>query len=452
MPYVSARSVPQCTTLGKGFRRAAEWLHRWRDVTCLLLLLLPVAVGATPPLDPQSQYLFGDWGGLRPGLADKGITFNFAYTAEMAYNLAGGYDRNNLLAHADQFTAGIQLDLSTLLDIPDAEFTLTLTDRNGDNLTNERLVDPATGAVSSVQEIYGRGNIARLTQLWYRQGWFDDGLTMKLGRIPLSGDFATLDSDFQNLYLGNSQPGNQAGAILYNWPVSQWGLIVKATVSDDRYLQLGVFDQNPENMEPDHGLALYRHGTEGVLVLMELGWSPSSGFDDLPGKYKIGAYYTNAEATDYEDGGTIGRRFGTYFVIQQQITGHGGKRGLTLFAQGTWNDTKTAFITYYASVGGTYQGPFAARPKDDVGLGLVYAKVGNAYVDSVTAGNSVLPGPGAPGYVPPQSSEWDAELYYGVHLAPWFTVRPNLQYVIHPGANTRVENAWVLGTRVDLVF
>lgn len=436
----------------RGIKRATAWLRQWRSVACLLLLLLPGAVGATPPFDSDSQYLLGDWGGLRPALARQGVTFNFGYTGEIAYNLDGGFDESGLLAYADQFVAGMRLDLTTLLGLPHAVFQLTLTNRNGENLANERLVDPATGTVSSVQEIYGRGNVTRLTQLWYQQSWFEGGLTMKLGRIPLSDDFATLDSHFQNLYLGSSQPGNQAGSIWYNWPVSQWGVVMKATSDSAYYLQVGVFDLNPENLDPDSALSLYHDGSEGVLVPVELGWTPSSGPGGLPGKYKIGVYYSSAEATDYDDGGTTGSRHGIYFVVQQRITAYQDGRGLTVFVQGSWHDDEAAYISHYASAGATYQGPFAARPKDDIGIGLAYAEVSDNYVGSITAGNASLPGPSAPGYVPPQTNEWNAELYYGVNLAPWLTVRPNMQYIIHPGANTRVEDAWVLGTQVNLVF
>ena len=121
-------------------------------------------------------------------------------------------------------------------------------------LARNGLGDPATGGVSSVQEVFGRGNVTRLTQLWFQQGLFGGALEYKLGRIPLSDDFATLESRFQNLYLGSGQPGNQAGAVWYNWPVSQWGGRVKVQDGARRYLQLGVFDQNPENLDPDQAL------------------------------------------------------------------------------------------------------------------------------------------------------------------------------------------------------
>ena len=39
------------------------------------------------------QYLFGDWGGERTALAEKGITFDFFYISDMQANPSGGIHR-----------------------------------------------------------------------------------------------------------------------------------------------------------------------------------------------------------------------------------------------------------------------------------------------------------------------------------------------------------------------
>tara|TARA_R110001606_G_scaffold171956_7_gene318101 strand:+ start:2368 stop:3681 length:1314 start_codon:yes stop_codon:yes gene_type:complete len=420
----------------------------------LLLAALAGSVHAAAPLDPQGDYLLGDWGGLRDHLKRDGVAVDLGYTSESAYNLDGGFNRDHKLAYADQFALGATLDLDKLFGLRDALLQITLTNRNGEDLTAERLVDPASGQVSSVQEVYGRGNVTRLTQFWYQQRFLDGGLTVKVGRIPLSDDFATLDTGFQNLFLGASQPGNQAGEIWYNWPVSQWAAQARLAGANETYLLAGVFDLNPENLDPDNGLDLYNHGSQGVIAPLELGWEPEHGPGGLPGKYKIGAYYSNADAPDYRDGGDSGRRYGAWFVIQQQVTRRAGDRdrGLSLFVQGTWNDERTAYAERYVSTGATWSGPFDARPHDDAGIGLAYARVGEPYVDQATAGNIGLPGPGAPGYVPPQGEEWNAELYYGFQLTPWLAVRPNLQYIVHPGANNRVDDAWVAGAMFNVTL
>ncbi|WP_146038893.1 carbohydrate porin [Pseudomonas fluorescens] len=39
-----------------------------------------------------------------------------------------------------------------------AEFKLAITDRNGQNISNDRMGDPRIGTLSSSQEVWGRGH------------------------------------------------------------------------------------------------------------------------------------------------------------------------------------------------------------------------------------------------------------------------------------------------------
>ena len=55
-------------------------------------------------------------------------------------------------------------------------------------------------------------------------------------------------------------------------------------------------------------------------------------------------------------------------------------------------------------------------------------------------------------YMPVRHSEWDAEIHYGFALAPWFTIRPNLQYVVQPGGVKEVDNALIAGVKFITKF
>ncbi|WP_262927289.1 carbohydrate porin [Phytohalomonas tamaricis] len=404
----------------------------------------------------DSPWMFGDWNGKRSELSNKGIDFDLRYISESAWNAHGGYDHDRTVRYSDQWTAGINFDLDKLLGISNAEFQFTLTDRNGDDLTADRLVNPAAGNVSSVQEVHGRGNITRITQLWYRQRFYDDALAIKVGRIPVGDDFAVIDSNFQNLFLGSGEPGNQAGGIWYNWPVSQWATTARWNFSPAYYAQIGFFNINPSNLDTDHGLDLKHSGTTGTLIPVEFGWTPKLGAEGLAGKYKLGGYYSTADATDYDadDEGTKDYRVGAYYVIQQQVTTHNGdaSRGMSLFSMGTWNDKDTAYIDKYISIGMSYTGPFDARPKDDFGIGLAWANVNDNYDRYTRRSNEDLAGPASPGYLVAQGEEYDAEIYYGFHMANWLTLRPNVQYVIHPGGNSDTDNAIVGGFMAKVDF
>jgi porin len=401
---------------------------------------------------PDSPYMFGDWGGERTALEDAGVSFDFGYVGEAATILDGGYRDSHVSKYADQFSVGANFDLDRLLSIPDAEFQFTVTNRNG-HTANDRLSDPgATVGGSNVQEVQGRGPVTRLTQFWYRQRFFDDALAIKLGRIPFGDDFATIDSNFQNLAFGGAQPGNW-GNNIYNWPIAQWAAVVRANITPEWYAQVGAFNINDSNLENDNGFDLRTSGTEGTLFPMELGYTPK--LNGLAGAYKLGFYTQNVDNRAYGDGPadrTSDTNTGLYYVVQQQVTTRDGNpdRGLTLFSMGNTNHGDTAGIDRYVSVGATYDGPFDARPQDDAGIGLAYLHVNDGVNDYVDYHNATPAGSLSP--LPRQGHEYDAEVYYSVNLTPYLTLRPNLQYVVNPSAVDSVDNAWVAGTTIKATF
>lgn len=96
-----------------------------------------------------------------------------------------------------------------------------------------------------------------------------------------------------NLSFCGTAPGNLVGDYLYNWPINQW--TARLRVSDrDRYVQTAVYKVNPKNLDNRFTLG-YLHGATGVLVPVELGWMPRIGAAQLPGFYKIGAWYSNVK-------------------------------------------------------------------------------------------------------------------------------------------------------------
>lgn len=432
----------------------------------LALLSLAGAAQAAAAFDSDSPWMLGDWGGKRSELSRQGYDFKLDYTSETAANLHGGYDHDKATRYSDQTTLSAHLDLQKLLGWHDAEFQLALNNRNGDSLGNDRTGDPRTGTLSSSQEVWGRGSVTRLTQLWYQQKFFDQALSIKLGRFNEGEDFNTMPCDFQNLSLCGSQVGNYVDT-WYNWPISQWGMRVKYQIDPQLFAQIGVFEQNPSNLENDNAFKLSGSGTEGAVVPVELVWTPK--IDGLPGEYRAGYYYSSADSQDvYKNAagrsaaleGTAYRssssKHGMWLNFSQQVTSQASdqSRGLTLFANGTLHDKKTNMVDNYVSLGMVYKGPFDARPQDALGLGVSRIHVNPAYRKNASAQNqaAAVYDYDDPAFMPLQDTEYNAELYYGIHVANWLTVRPNLQYVRHPGGVDRVDNALVAGAKVQLSF
>ncbi|EQC0148174.1 TPA: carbohydrate porin, partial [Pseudomonas aeruginosa] len=318
--------------------------------------LLCNAAHAAEAFSPNSKWMLGDWGGKRTELLEKGYDFKLEYVGEAAANLDGGYDDDKTGRYTDQFALGVHMDLEKILGWKATEFQFTVTERNGKNLSNDRIGDPRAGHISSVQEVWGRGQTWRLTQLWLKQQYFDGALDVKFGRFGEGEDFNSFPCDFQNLAFCGSQVGNWAGSIWYNWPVSQWALRVKYNFAPDWYVQVGAYEQNPSNLETGNGFKMSGSGTKGALLPVELIWQPKVGAEQLPGEYRLGYYYSTAKADDVYDDvdgqpqGLTGNDFksrgskhGWWVVAQQQVTSHNGdaSRGLSLFANLTVHDKAT---------------------------------------------------------------------------------------------------------------
>ncbi|MFF7064039.1 carbohydrate porin [Pseudomonas sp. NPDC008258] len=433
----------------------------------LALSALATPVGASEMFASDSPWMLGDWGGTRSELLEKGYDFTLGYTGEMGSNLHGGYDHDRTARYSDQFTFGSHLDLDKILGWHDTEIQLTITERHGDNISNDRINDPRVGGFTSAQEVWGRGETWRLTQMWIKQKYFDGALDVKFGRFGEGEDFNSFPCDFQNLAFCGSQVGNWVGGIWYNWPVSQWALRVRYNLTPELYAQVGVFEQNPSNLESGNGFKLSGSGTQGAVMPVELVWTPR--IQGLKGEYRAGYYYSNAKAQDVlkDSNGqpaalsgaayrSSSSKHGMWLGAQQQVTSLASdqSRGLSLFANATVHDKKTNAIDNYVQAGLVYKGPFDARAKDDIGFALARVHVNPAYRKNARLANQAagLDDYDNPGYLPVQDTEYSAELYYGIHLADWLTVRPNLQYIRHPGGVSQVDGALVGGLKIQSSF
>lgn len=407
------------------------------NLFCFSALTLSVAIGsahAANAFDPASPWMLGDWNGQRTALKEQGYDFSLGYTGEMASILDSKKTSSHGTEYSGQLAIGTHFDLNKILGWEDTEAQVTITYRDGQNLSNTA---PAlNGQLSSVQEVWGREQTWRLTDLWIKKKFFDQTLDIKVGRFGEAEDFNSFACDFQNLALCGSQMGNWGGDQWYNWPVSQWAARVKYNISPALYAQVGVFEYNPENLKRGKGFNLSTDGSHGALIPAEVVWTPKLGVEQLKGEYRAGYYYSTADANEFDGQGnslnTTGHQQGGWISVRQQLTSHQGdtSRGLSAWTNLAFFDDKTNTISNMQNVALSYIGAFDARPKDEIALGF-----SRIHKDVADLGN-----------------EYNTELYYGIHANNWLTIRPNVQYVRHVGAEKNGNNAWVGGIKFQTDF
>ena len=436
-------------------------------LACQLSAIVALGLGASSvyadeAFSADSKWMTGDWGGERTRLIEQGIDIKADYVGEVGANLHGGYNDDKTARYSDQFGLGVALDLQKLWGWDNTQAKIQLTNRNGQNISNDRVGDPRAGTLSSSQEVYGRGHMVRLTQLWIQHQFLDGKLDVKAGYFGEGEDFNTFPCEFQNLAFCGSQVGNWATNLWYNWPVSQAALRVKYNITPELYAQIGAYNQNPSQLEHGNGFKLSGSGTKGTVLPVELVWSPK--VNDLPGESRVGYYKSTAPADDVkvnitndgQDYRVRDSKHGYWFVVQQQLTSHNGdaSRGLHIAANATFHDKQTNIVDNYQSLMFVYKGPFDARPKDDIGIGAARIHVNDDVKKSAELINASI---GAtdysdPLYTPLRNTEYNYELNYGFHVTNWLTVRPNLQYITHPGGVDQVDNALVAGLKIQSTF
>lgn len=439
-------------------------LFRW---AVFYVGLLSCNAYAAAAFDPSGKYMSGNWGGARDALSEEGYDFNLDYVGMAASNLSGGADSHVTMRYADQLALGMSMNLEEVLNWDKADFRLTVTERSGRNISNDRISDSRATMFSSAQEIWGRGQTWRLTQMWIRKRLFDESLDVKFGQFGEGEDFNVLPCDFQNLSFCGSQVGKRVGDIWYNWPVSQWALRIKYHLTPDFFAQVGVFEQNPSNLEVGNGFKLSGSGTKGAVFPAEVVWSPT--VHGLPGRYGLGYYYSNAKANDVYlgsdgfpqplSGGAFKShqsKHGAWVSAQQQVSTHGGsqERGLSISLNWTVHDRATSKVQDSQQMTMVFKGPFDSRLKDDIGFGISRIKVNGDVRKRARLVNSLngVDDFDDPRFIPIQHVEYNSELYYGIHLTDWVTFRPNVQYVKYPGGVREVDSALIMGLKIQSKF
>nr|WP_228703828.1 carbohydrate porin [Acinetobacter larvae] len=395
-------------------------------------------VHAAEVFSHQRNYMLGDWNGKRSELQQQGYDFSIGYTGEFASLFDAKYANHHADAYTGQLSLVAQFDLDKILNWQDSEAKIAVTYRDGHSLSQTADAlngqnDTAVGQLSSVQELWGRGQTWRLTDFWIQKKFLDQRLAIKLGRFGEAEEFNSFDCKFQNLALCGSQVGNWAGDQWYNWPVSQWAMRVKYAIQPDLFVQAGVFEHNAENLKRSKGFNLSSKGSNGALLPIEVIWQPM--FSDMAGEYRAGYVYSTVDRSSQDT--AIDQKQAYWMSAKQQLSTVDGNnaRGLSAFIQATWfegdaDNPDDAQIADMQNIGLSYVGLFAARAQDELAIGV-------SRIHKQQTGFS---------------HEYNSELYYAVQVNNWLTIKPNIQYIHHIGALKSGNNAWVGGIKFDSSF
>ena len=377
---------------------------------------LPVQPASPPPAaSSYDDKLTGDWGGERQRLEQAGISLNAQLVLVGFENSQGGIRTGAV--DASTFDLNLALDTEKAFQWAGGLFYVDLDDHAGQNpsalLTGDKQIFDKLNFRSYVQ----------IFELWYQQRLFNDWLRLKLGKIDANTEFSVIDNGLPFLNSSTqvsptiipfpTTPDPMPGATAFFTPGKVWYASFGAFYAN-RSDTFGDFIGHPESVQLTNG---------GTLLIGETGvrWqhAPLLGAD---GNLKLGAWEHTGTFTAF-DGSQLKGADGYYVVADQTLwqpaQEPAQRRGVRTFVEAGRTQSSVSFIDWNISGGATWTGPLAVRPDDILGFSASYAHLS----------------PQAELHYP---YELALEWLYQIPLKKWMTLTPDLQYIIHPAAATRM--------------
>jgi len=424
------------------------WAHRTRsdDDT-----EAPAGTRSLGPLPFQlilpREHLLGDWYGSRTWLEDHGITPILTFVTDSLGNPTGGKEQG--FTTANNVGLDLNFDLEKLCRFEGASLLVSMSYRFGGSLSANYIHN-----VFTVQQVFG-GETFHIINIAYLQKLFDDRVEFRLGRIATGDDF--LVSPYNYVFVQNGFDGNPV-SIFFNspgmtaYPNDAWGALVKVRPTARTYVMGGVYNGDPSIRDnSNNGADFSMDGP--VFAIGEAGYQPNSvpGDTGLIGNYKAGFWYDNSLYTDFNTGAVNRGNWGFYGMFDQVLVRFGdpsNHRGFGVAGSFLASpDQSISQMPYFFTCALVTRGIFPCRPRDIIGLGVVYGHFSNDLEDSQRRAQQLDPTVGV------QSYETVLELTYRLALlksALYF--QPDLQYVFRPGGTGQISDALVLGAQVAVNF
>lgn len=391
-------------------------------------------------------------------LSDYGINLNASYLGEFADNPTGGARQG--ADYAGQVAFGADFDMKKLVGISGGSVHLLFVQRHGNSLAAQTIDNGV-----AVQQIYGGGQTFQLARFTYEQRLFDDKIDIEVGRTDLNGKFdqSELYCEFQsNGYCANPR-GMAKDVSTSFFPAAVWGGDAIFNPTRHIYMMVGAYQSDPSlNPYANHGFDWSTQNSTGFVLPIEAGvkWrTPGAMFDN---RYDVGVIFdrTKYSATTpfkvpFYDPSELFGRSGVYVQGQQMLwqAAPDSFRGIYGFAQtmfGTSGDKQIS--NFEMQTGIVWEGPFATRPNDDLGIAFQELLYNNNYIDALQE-TRIKEG----GTERPYSTMDMAEINYAVQVNPWLNIMPNFQYVVHPDGlafstypTKNLPNAFVTGLQFTI--
>ncbi|MDI2091392.1 carbohydrate porin [Commensalibacter oyaizuii] len=436
-------------------------------------------------LHPEdNDMLLRDMWGVRPWLAQYGITFTAVDINEVWGNPSGGIKQG--AGYEGMTTLTLNWNPEKLLGIKHGVFNISALQIRGRQFTGENL-----GDLNNISGIEANRS-TRLWELWYQQGFWNDKFSIRIGKLSLDQEFNI--SDYATLFLNSSfgwsminSVDTYSGGIDY--PLAAPGIRFAFQPNDNWTNLFAVANDNPNDSsfcnpsgpftcdpQEKHLSGTHFNFTTGVFVINELQYHLNPATDDnknngYPGTYKLGAYFDSAGFPDQRfnakkqllgDANTPQTMFmhrhswSVYGIADQMIwrSRHNPIKSVGVFGRIQTSPGDRNPINLGGDAGMVYKGLFN-KEHDSIGFGWGFGSFGNR-ARQYDRDYKYFTNPNWR----TRKTEHHIELTLQVEATPWLELKPDFQYIFNPGgglilnegSHKRIQNEAILGLRTTVNF
>jgi porin len=412
--------------------------------------VLPTTTTATPS-SPEGltethnslldlDLMTGDWGGLRTELENDGMKLSPTYIGEVFGNPSGGARQG--VIYDGLLNVALDLDLERMSDGGVDGLTLHA---NALYIHGTSLSEQYVGDFSNTSNIAGYNSL-RLQELWLQKWFWERRLSLKVGNMAVDNEF--FQSSSASLFLsGTFGAFTFVANNVFNppvYPLASPGVRLQFLPTSNFYVMAGVYGMDV-NSDPatnnQNGTRFALTAGSGLLVMSEAGYLLNQSPNDrgLQGTYRLGSFVHTFDYPTFA-GGSAGTDYGVYGVMDQQIYTR-AEQAVSFFVRSGGAPSNTNLVDYYAEGGFNFTGFFPGRNSDVAGIAVARSHVSSDFSDSqILLGNA------------PYTAETVIEATYKVQVAPWWSLQPDVQYIVTPGGEQGAHNATVLGLRTTVAF
>jgi porin len=384
-------------------------------------------------------HLFGDWGGERSRLLDRGVRFDFQYVSDSLWNLESVQPER--FASWNRFRWTVDIDFGTLTGHHGLYFHATALWQAGGNL------GAYLGTLTSPSGMSSE-NTCRLDSWWIEQRWLDERLTVRLGQFAGQDFYGAQHYAASFIFepMGYAL-GNLFTTIEVFDPPSTSAMEVRVVPFRHFYVKSMVLAGYPEPflINPT-GLVPQFRGTP--VSVSEIGYTPGKkatnvrAFDTVEsrkgysGLYQFGASYNPAKFTS-ANGERQAGNFLLYWMASQALwrVHRDDARGLDGTFAYDWSPPNINRNNTLLTAGLRFNEPLPLPIHNTMSLGYVQNRLSQQFAPE-----------GAPAFKPENAIEFNALF----DPLPMLLLQPVVQYYANVGGGT--HHAVVFGFRTKVEF